>query len=130
MTDDIWQARHIKMALEVLDFEDDDIEDINGVNPVTYSEPMAGGICYTVYFFGERAISKAIILEVNHARMQEFAERIRYRNIKDVRTDAYGCVLTMDGGKKVELKPNCDEGPEAFKRSMKGFTNLWEDRID
>jgi len=118
------------MALEVLDFEADDIEDINGVDPITYSEPLDGDVCHTIYFFGERAISKATILEANHTRMQEFAERIRYRNIRDVRSDAYGCVLTMEGGKKVELKPNTNEGPDAFKRSIKGFTHLWEDRVD
>lgn len=114
-----------------------DEEEIGGVDPISYSEMSNGQTFVTVWLFGNKKIFEATIElqpgdfdDPDEPHGQKFYDVYRFKNINDIRVDDYGCVITLNTGKKLELKPECIEGKDSFNDSAHGLVSLWDDYDD
>ncbi|KAA8823323.1 hypothetical protein EMO92_10200 [Bifidobacterium reuteri] len=114
-----------------------DEEEVGRIDPISYAEKSGDHFFVTVWMFGNKKIYSAMmeILPGNWPDPESgygraFFDVYRFKNINDIRVDDYGCVITLNTGKKLELNSNCLEGKDAFAFSAHGLVSLWDEYDD
>lgn len=114
-----------------------DEEEISDIEPISYLEEVAGRIYLTVWMFGNKKIYSAMAELIpgewddpTDPHGAQFFDVYRFKKIDDIRVDDYGCVISLQNGKKLELKSNSIEGFESFQFSSRGLVRLWDEYDD
>jgi len=127
MSSFVWESPVAQAAMEAAGIMDPD--QVREVTPVTYGEVRGTSQYLTVYFISEKSLFR-IVMDVTGGVVQSpFADTFRLKNITDIRIDQYGCVISLNTGKKIELVNNSIEGPESFMDSVRGLHTRWDDVV-
>lgn len=112
-----------------------DEEEIASIEPISYLDTSNPNHTFvTVWMFGYKKIYSGTIElipgeyeDALDMHGQNFCDVYKYKNIKNIIVDDYGCVITMNDGEKIELIPQSIEDKEAFDYSARGLIRLWDD---
>ncbi|MDF7663260.1 hypothetical protein PT282_01000 [Bifidobacterium sp. ESL0763] len=105
-------------------------KEVSRVRELTYCEPSGQHFFVTVWLFGNNKLMSAMFdpnapLDSLGRPQDGSVEEYEIKSINNVMVDPYGCVITLKNGRKLELKPECMEGPESFNASANGLRSLW-----
>ncbi|MCI2147973.1 hypothetical protein [Bifidobacterium crudilactis] len=124
-----------ELAMKVCGIFDED--EIGEIDPISYIEQTNEHFFVTVWMFGNKKIYSAMVELIpgdwddpSEPHGSKFFDVYKFKNIDGIQVDDFGCVITLRGGKKIELKSNSLEGHGSFLFSAHGLVRLWDEYDD